>query len=86
MLKRRFIAGAICPKCEKLDKVVMFDTEDGKRWRECVSCGRVHCTILFTINGVNAVCNKLCFGGVKKHMVYARLDVGSRVTHNGRGV
>jgi hypothetical protein len=39
MLKRRFIAGAICPKCEKLDKVVMFDTPDGKRWRECVSCG-----------------------------------------------
>ena len=39
MLKRRFIAGAQCPKCEQVDKVVMFDTEDGKRWRECVSCG-----------------------------------------------
>ena len=39
MLKRRFIAGAQCPKCEQIDKVVMFDTEDGKRWRECVSCG-----------------------------------------------
>ena len=39
MLKRRFIAGAQCPKCEQLDKVVMYDAEDGKRYRECVSCG-----------------------------------------------
>jgi len=39
MLKRRFIAGAQCPKCEQIDKVVMYDTEDGKRMRECVSCG-----------------------------------------------
>lgn len=39
MLKRRFIAGAQCPKCEKIDKIVMYDGEDGKRYRECVSCG-----------------------------------------------
>lgn len=39
MLKRRFIAGAVCPACEQMDKVVMFDDDDGKRWRECVSCG-----------------------------------------------
>ena len=38
MLKRRFIAGAQCPKCEEVDKIVMYDTEDGKRWRECVAC------------------------------------------------
>lgn len=38
-MKRRFIAGAICPACEKLDKVVMFDDDNGERWRECVSCG-----------------------------------------------
>ncbi len=37
-MKRRFIAGAMCPACQELDKVVMYD-EDGTRWRECVSCG-----------------------------------------------
>jgi len=37
-MKRRFIAGAMCPACQQLDKVVMYD-EDGTRWRECVSCG-----------------------------------------------
>lgn len=37
-MKKRFIAGAICPTCQQLDKVVMYD-EDGARWRECVSCG-----------------------------------------------
>ncbi len=39
MQKRRFIAGASCPKCEKMDKIVMYDDENGERWRECVSCG-----------------------------------------------
>jgi len=38
-MKRRFIAGAVCPVCEQMDKVVMFDDEDNQRWRECVSCG-----------------------------------------------
>ena len=37
-MKRRFIAGAVCPACEAMDKVVMYDA-DGKRWRECVGCG-----------------------------------------------
>ncbi|NRA43022.1 MAG: YheV family putative metal-binding protein [Pseudomonadales bacterium] len=39
MLKRRFIAGAQCPKCEQVDKIVMYDHEDGFRYRECVACG-----------------------------------------------
>ena len=39
MLKRRFIAGAVCPKCAGMDKIVMYDTDDGHRFRECVSCG-----------------------------------------------
>jgi uncharacterized metal-binding protein (TIGR02443 family) len=39
MLKRRFIAGAVCPRCAKQDKIVMFDTEAGERVRECVACG-----------------------------------------------
>ena len=38
-MKRRFIAGAVCPKCEQMDKIQMFDDEDQQRWRECVSCG-----------------------------------------------
>lgn len=39
MLKRRFIAGAVCPACEQMDKVVMYDDDNHQRWRECVSCG-----------------------------------------------
>ena len=38
-MKRRFIAGAICPECEQLDKVVMYDDDLQQRWRECVACG-----------------------------------------------
>lgn len=37
-MTKRFIAGAVCPKCSKMDKIVMFK-EDGEDWRECVSCG-----------------------------------------------
>lgn len=39
MMQRRFIAGAVCPRCAELDKVVMYDNEAGERVRECVSCG-----------------------------------------------
>lgn len=35
--KKRFIAGAVCPKCAKLDKLVVYNQDD-KDWRECVSC------------------------------------------------
>ncbi|HEY9033856.1 MAG TPA: YheV family putative zinc ribbon protein [Pseudomonadales bacterium] len=38
-MKRRFIAGAVCPACEQQDKIVMYDDESGQRWRECVACG-----------------------------------------------
>jgi hypothetical protein len=38
-MKRRFIAGAQCPKCEQQDKIVMYDDEQQQRWRECVACG-----------------------------------------------
>lgn len=37
-MKRRFIAGAVCPECKQLDKIVMFDDEQGRRWQECVAC------------------------------------------------
>jgi len=36
--KRRFVAGAVCPRCSKMDKLVVY-TEDGKDFRECVACG-----------------------------------------------
>lgn len=39
MQKRRFIAGAVCPHCAKMDKLVMYDDDSGERWRECVACG-----------------------------------------------
>ncbi len=35
---KRFIAGAVCPRCAEMDKIVMFTTEDGQ-FRECVACG-----------------------------------------------
>lgn len=35
---RRFIAGAICPQCQRLDKIVVYSLNDVKM-AECVSCG-----------------------------------------------
>ncbi|WP_461520275.1 YheV family putative zinc ribbon protein [Porticoccus sp.] len=35
--ERRFIAGAVCPRCNQMDKIVVF-TEDDKDYRACVSC------------------------------------------------
>ena len=37
-MKKRFIAGARCPKCEALDRVVML-TENEHEWIECIECG-----------------------------------------------
>lgn len=36
--KKRFIAGAVCPKCAAMDKLMAYQ-EDGKEYRECVACG-----------------------------------------------
>jgi len=36
--KKRFIAGAVCPRCGEIDKLVTYK-EEGKEFRECVSCG-----------------------------------------------
>lgn len=38
-LQRRFIAGAVCPQCSEMDKIVMYDDDHGQRVRECVRCG-----------------------------------------------
>jgi len=34
---KRFIAGAVCPRCGEMDRLVSFE-QDGKTFRECVSC------------------------------------------------
>ncbi len=39
-IKKRFVAGAICPACSKMDKIVTYDDEN-ESYRECVSCGFV---------------------------------------------
>ncbi|MFO1389595.1 YheV family putative zinc ribbon protein [Cellvibrio sp.] len=36
--KRRFMAGAVCPRCSKMDTIVVYNL-DGKDFRECVDCG-----------------------------------------------
>ena len=36
---KRFIAGAVCPRCAEMDKIMMFTTDDDKQVRECVACG-----------------------------------------------
>jgi uncharacterized metal-binding protein (TIGR02443 family) len=35
---RRFIAGAVCPQCQRLDKLVLYIDSPEQR-RECVGCG-----------------------------------------------
>ena len=35
---KRFIAGAICPACEALDSIQMWN-EEGTPHRHCVTCG-----------------------------------------------
>lgn len=37
--KRRFIAGAICPKCKLEDKIFVRKQEDGTEVAECCRCG-----------------------------------------------
>lgn len=35
---KRFIAGAVCPKCAEMDRLVNYTNEDGT-FKECVACG-----------------------------------------------
>ncbi|MBE03002.1 YheV family putative zinc ribbon protein [Marinobacter lutaoensis] len=36
---KRFIAGAVCPRCAEMDKIVMFTDDNERQVRECVACG-----------------------------------------------
>ena len=38
---RRFIAGAVCPRCSAMDKLVLHRESNGQQRRECVACGYV---------------------------------------------
>ena len=38
--KKRFIAGAVCPACSEVDRILMWDV-DGVPHCECVVCGYV---------------------------------------------
>ncbi|MDB3856481.1 YheV family putative metal-binding protein [Halieaceae bacterium] len=38
MVQRRFIAGAVCPRCGQLDKIVVIVGDDQQK-RECIECG-----------------------------------------------
>lgn len=38
-ITKRFIAGAVCPRCAQMDKLVMYNNGDNQQVRECVSCG-----------------------------------------------
>jgi len=41
MVRRRFIAGAECPYCRQVDRMVIeFDAEHRIMTRQCLSCGR----------------------------------------------
>ena len=35
---KRFIAGAVCPKCAQMDRLVSYTNDEGT-FKECVACG-----------------------------------------------
>lgn len=35
--QKRFIAGAVCPRCAELDRIRAWE-QNGVRYRDCVSC------------------------------------------------
>ncbi|MBF8224366.1 MULTISPECIES: YheV family putative zinc ribbon protein [Halomonadaceae] len=37
VVQKRFIAGAICPRCAAMDRIRAWE-QHGVRYRECVSC------------------------------------------------
>ena len=39
MIQKRFVAGAVCPRCAEMDKLVMFNDAQDRQVRECVRCG-----------------------------------------------
>ncbi len=38
-MKKRFIAGAVCPACKEQDKIMVFYNKKNNMVKECVRCG-----------------------------------------------
>jgi hypothetical protein len=38
-IKKRFIAGVVCPKCGEIDKIRMYRDDKDDEIRDCVACG-----------------------------------------------
>ncbi len=38
MATKRFIAGAVCPRCAEMDRLRTW-RDEGREYRECISCG-----------------------------------------------
>ena len=38
-IKKRFIAGVVCPRCGEMDRTVMYRDAQDDEVRECISCG-----------------------------------------------
>jgi uncharacterized protein len=38
-IKKRFIAGVVCPKCGEMDKIRMYRNDNDDEIRDCVACG-----------------------------------------------
>jgi len=39
IIKKRFIAGVVCPKCGEMDKIRMYRDDNDDELRDCVACG-----------------------------------------------
>jgi uncharacterized protein len=37
-IKKRFVAGAVCPECKTEDRIVLYRIDD-LDYRECIQCG-----------------------------------------------
>ena len=37
-MQKRFIAGAVCPRCGEMDKLLSYSNDEGT-YKECVACG-----------------------------------------------
>lgn len=36
--QKRFIAGAVCPRCSQQDKIVLYQVSETEQRRQCIAC------------------------------------------------
>lgn len=65
--QKRFIAGAICPKCHLMDKLVVYSTHEGD-FAECVRCGYEQSAV----EEKKADANTLSKNGKKRKVVWLK--------------